>query len=137
LLRGYDEDDLKSDSRNYQAPGTTFEPSLPVWRLGEFLFRLTEVASAMFEPGFDVTVACRWTGLVGAGANVLVFSRFEIAGSVTSEKPLAPSHGRGKAFTAINRPLNRCNRADQLEEDRQMTMQSKNTDEEALHGQTG
>jgi len=74
---------------------------------------------------------------VGAGANVLVFSRFETAGSVTSEKPFAPSDGRRKAFTAVNRPLNLCNRADQLEEDRSMTMQSKKTDEEALHCQTG
>ena len=74
---------------------------------------------------------------VGAGANVLVFSRFEIAGSVTSGTPLAPSHGRRKAATSVNRPLNRCNRADQHEEDCQMTMQSKNKEEERLHGQTG
>jgi len=33
--------------------------------------------------------------------------------------------------------VNRCNRADQHEEDRQMTMQSKNKDEEGPHGQTG
>jgi hypothetical protein len=51
--------------------------------------------------------------------------------------PLSPSHGRGKASRAINRPLNRWNRAEQHEEDRFMTMQSKNTDEEALHDQTG
>jgi len=74
---------------------------------------------------------------VGAGANVLVFSRFEIAGSVTSRAPLAPSHGRGKTARSVNRPLNRRNRADQPEEDDQMTMQSKNKDEEGLHGQTG
>lgn len=41
---------------------------------------------------------------VGAGANVLVFSRLEFAGS---DKPLAPSHGRRKALTAVNPPLNR------------------------------
>ena len=75
--------------------------------------------------------------VVGAGANVLVFSRFEIVGSVTSGTPLAPSHGRRKAATSVNRPLNRCNRADQHEEDCQMTMQSKNKEEERLHGQTG
>ena len=74
---------------------------------------------------------------VGAGANVLVFSRFEIAVSVTSGAPLVPSHGRGKTATSVNRPLNHCNRADQHEEDRQTTMQSKNKDEEGLHRQTG
>jgi len=73
---------------------------------------------------------------VGAGANVLVFSRFETAGSVTSGAPLAPSHRRGKTSKSVNRPLNRCNRADQHEEDHQMTMQSKNKVEEGLHGQT-
>jgi len=74
---------------------------------------------------------------VGAGLNVLVFSRFETAGLVTSGAPLAPSHGRGKTATPVNRPLNRCNRADQHKEDRQMTMQSKNKVEEGLHSQTG
>ena len=74
---------------------------------------------------------------VGAGANVLVFSRFEIAGPVTSGTPLAPTHGRRKAVTPANQPQNRCNRTDQHEEDRQMTMQSKNKEEEGLHAQTG
>ena len=74
---------------------------------------------------------------VGAGAKLLVFSRFEIAGSVTSGSPLPSSHGRRKTATSVNRLLNRCNRADQHEEDRQMTMQSKNKDEEGPHGQTG
>ena len=74
---------------------------------------------------------------VGAGANVLVFSRFETAGSVTSGAPLAPSHGRGKTAMSVNRPLNCCNRADQHEQDRQMTMQSKNKVEDGLHDQTG
>ena len=74
---------------------------------------------------------------VGAGANVLVSSRYETAASVTSGKPLAPSLGRRKVHAAGNRPLNICNRAGQHKEDHLMTMQSKNTDEEALHGQAG
>ena len=74
---------------------------------------------------------------VGAGAYVPVFSRLEFAGLVMSGTPLAPSHGRRKAATSVKRPLNRRNRADQHEEDCQMTMQSKNKEEERLHGQTG
>ena len=42
-----------------------------------------------------------------------------------------------QAVTPVNQPQNRCNRTDQHEEDRQMTMQSKNKEEEGLHAQTG
>ena len=74
---------------------------------------------------------------VGAGANVLVFSRFENAVSVTFWTPLTLAHGRRKSATSANRPLNRCNRTNEDEEDRQMTMESKNKDEHGLHVQTG
>lgn len=63
LLRGYDEDDLEPGKG--PPAGHGFEPTLPVWRLGDFLLRMTGVASSMFEAGFDVTVLCRWTGLKG------------------------------------------------------------------------
>ncbi len=65
LLRGYDEDALESKIKAAPEPGTAFEPTLPVWRLAEFLLRLTEVADSMFEPGFEVAVECEWTGLKG------------------------------------------------------------------------
>jgi len=65
LLRGYDEDSLESKIKAAPVPGTAFEPTLPVWRLADFLLRVVEVAEAMFEPDFEVVVECEWTGLKG------------------------------------------------------------------------
>lgn len=62
LLRGYQEDSLDTE-RGFGTPGALFEATLPIWRLAEFLLRVLEVGSAMFESGFDVAVSCEWHGL--------------------------------------------------------------------------
>ncbi|MBL8481346.1 MAG: hypothetical protein JNJ60_04060 [Rhodocyclaceae bacterium] len=62
LLRGYQEDSL-DPARGFGAPGTLFEATLPVWRVGEFLLRVAELASVMCEDGFGVAVSCQWHGL--------------------------------------------------------------------------
>jgi hypothetical protein len=61
LLRGFQEDALTDRG----APGTLFEASIPIWRVGEFLIRVAEVGSVMFEPGFEVVARCEWIGLKG------------------------------------------------------------------------
>jgi hypothetical protein len=62
LLRGYQEDAV--DGRGFTAtPGALFEATLPIWRLGEFLLRVSELATLMFEEGFEIMVQCEWTGL--------------------------------------------------------------------------
>jgi len=59
-LRGYQE-----DAMNDVVPGTLFEATLPMWRLGEFLLRVTELGAVMFDGEFDVVVECEWNGLNG------------------------------------------------------------------------
>lgn len=62
LLRGMQEDAL--DEPKFKGKeGTLFEATLPIWRLGEYLLRVHYIASEMFEPGFKITVMCKWTGL--------------------------------------------------------------------------
>jgi hypothetical protein len=93
LLRGYDEDDLEaSGGPNQRAAGTGLEPTLPVWRLGEFLLRLSVVASAMFEPGFEVSVECQWTGLKGRKTFSFGLRRF--FGSAESAEETVTTSGK-------------------------------------------
>jgi hypothetical protein len=64
LVRGYQEDSLDV-SKKMGDPGTLFEATLPIWRLGEFLLRVVETGEQLFEEGFEVAVSCTWTGLAG------------------------------------------------------------------------
>lgn len=64
LLRGYQEDSPEISDK-HGTPGQLFEATLPVWRLGEFLLRVNDLAAFMFEDGFTVAVECQWTGLEG------------------------------------------------------------------------
>lgn len=64
LLRGFQEDSLDT-ARGFGKPGTRFEVTLPVWRLGEFLLRVLDIADAMYEPSYEVLVECVWDGISG------------------------------------------------------------------------
>lgn len=64
LLRGYQEDST-GDRATFGTPGTVLEVTLPVWRLGEFLLRVADLADVMFEPEYQIVVDCEWTGLAG------------------------------------------------------------------------
>lgn len=64
LLRGYQEDSL-DPARGFGKPGVLFELTLPVWRLGEFLLRVLDLADAMYEPSYEVLVECEWDGVAG------------------------------------------------------------------------
>jgi hypothetical protein len=76
LLRGYQEDALEGEDATRYPPGTGFELTLPVWRLGEFLLRVEELGRAMFEDGFTLLVRCAWRGLKGRRLIVLGGRRF-------------------------------------------------------------
>jgi hypothetical protein len=67
LLRGYQEDslDVLAGTSQSRKPGTGFEFTLPVWRVGEFLLRVEELGRAMYEDEFSLLVRCEWTGLKG------------------------------------------------------------------------
>lgn len=63
-LRGYEED---SPLLNRGSPGGLFEATLPIWRLGEFLLRISEIGRSFAEEGSEprVLVRCEWLGLEG------------------------------------------------------------------------
>ncbi|MEX8193583.1 AlbA family DNA-binding domain-containing protein [Comamonas guangdongensis] len=63
LLRGYHEDSL--DPSRFGKPGTLFELTLPVWRLGEFLLRVLDLADAMYDQPYEVLVECEWDCIAG------------------------------------------------------------------------
>lgn len=75
LLRGYQEDSL-DPQRGFGQPGSLFEATLPIWRLGEFLLRVVELGASMSEPGFEVAVSCEWHGLKGRKLFVHNMRRF-------------------------------------------------------------
>ena len=65
LLRGYQEDSLEalSQAPKQREPGTGLDLTIPVWRLAEFLLRVEELARAMYEPSFSISISCEWSGL--------------------------------------------------------------------------
>lgn len=64
LLRGYQEDSNGIDFK-FGKSGISFELTLPVWRVGEFLLRISDLADVMFEDEYEVFVECTWTGIAG------------------------------------------------------------------------
>ncbi|CAG1012678.1 hypothetical protein BURC_00230 [Burkholderiaceae bacterium] len=81
LLRGYQE-----DSADYGAqPGALFDATLPIWRVGECLLRVLEMATEMFEDGFEILVQCEWTGLAGRQLHVHNARRYLGDGKATQD----------------------------------------------------
>lgn len=94
LIRGYQEDSLGPD-RKLGDPGMLVEATLPIWRVGEFLLRVTEVGSLMFDEDFDVLVDCRWTGLKGRHLFIHNGRRF-LTGRYVSEQDVVHTSGTFK-----------------------------------------
>ena len=67
LLRGYQEDsgDLQWASRGNVAPGTVFDVTLPIWRVGETLLQAERLAANLFEGPTTIRFAAKYTGLQG------------------------------------------------------------------------
>lgn len=59
LIRGYDED----SHRERAAPGTAFDLTLPVWRIGECLMHAATYASRFAGEPRPVTFSVTWSGL--------------------------------------------------------------------------
>ena len=69
-LRGYQEDSPREFRRLSEMPGGLskssgehLEVTLPAWRLAEFILKVDELASQMFEEGFSIQIKCAWSGL--------------------------------------------------------------------------
>ena len=61
-MRGYQE-----DSQDTLPPGTIFDTTLPLWRLGEALLHASRLTSMLAQDGAEITVRLRvlFTGLTG------------------------------------------------------------------------
>ncbi|HEY3330472.1 MAG TPA: RNA-binding domain-containing protein [Capsulimonadaceae bacterium] len=61
LLRGYEDD----DNRQGRQPGTTLEPILPIWRVGECLLHAQSMANAFGLPDANIHAQVTYRGLLG------------------------------------------------------------------------
>lgn len=59
LIRGFDED----SSPERAAPGTAFDITLPVWRIGECLMHAAHLAARLVPESRPVTFSVTWSGL--------------------------------------------------------------------------
>jgi hypothetical protein len=59
LIRGFDED----SSPERVSPGTAFDLTLPVWRIGECLMHAATLASRLVEESRPITFDISWSGL--------------------------------------------------------------------------
>lgn len=62
LLRGYQEDGWENER---MAPGTAFDLTLPVWRIGEILLHAASLARQFGDPQARIVFEMEWTGLAG------------------------------------------------------------------------
>jgi hypothetical protein len=57
---------LQEDATNYTAkPGTTFEITMPSWRIGEALLHASALAKLLGDAQAEVVLVAEWTGLKG------------------------------------------------------------------------
>ena len=91
LIRGHTEDSLDQDSRAIR-PGTVFDLTLPIWRIGECLLFIQRFASEAGAADSTVSVRCNWTGLEGRRLTSLNSDRY-LSGDYSS---------RSREFTATN-----------------------------------
>ena len=101
LLRGYQEDSL-DPGKGFKKPGEFLEATLPVWRLGEFLLRIADLADVMFEAGYEVLFECTWNGLAGRRLFVHNMRRYIPSGYTATENSVVT---RGKFPQQVVREL--------------------------------
>ena len=67
LMRGYQEDgmDAQGEGRRVIPPGTVFDVTLPVWRVGEALLHARSLANNLFEGPTTIRFVATYEGLVG------------------------------------------------------------------------
>ena len=70
VIRGYDEDMLEQ-ARRPVVPGTAFDLTLPILRIGECLLFIQRFAVEADTADSTVSVRCEWTGLNGRRLTVL------------------------------------------------------------------
>lgn len=64
LIRGYQEDGLSGENSKHPiAPGSVFDVTLPVWRVGETLLQAERLATKLFDPPSTIRFRATYEGL--------------------------------------------------------------------------
>lgn len=77
LLRGYQEDgvDAQKVGRTELEPGTIFDVTIPIWRVGETLLHAERLAANLFKGPTTIRFFAKYTGLNGRFLESLDFRR--------------------------------------------------------------
>jgi serine/threonine protein kinase len=65
LLRGYDEDSSSDRYEHRYEPGTSFELTFPIWRIGECLLHAGRFATELSGSASSILFQVKWNGLGG------------------------------------------------------------------------
>ena len=63
IVRGYPEDSLEARSPAPPVPGTVFDLTYPIWKIGECLLFIQRFATELGAEESTVSVRCQWSGL--------------------------------------------------------------------------
>lgn len=87
LLRGFEEDSLgmTQNGRPPPEPGTVFDVTLPVWRIGDAMLHAASLAANMTEGAAVLNVAVRYVGLAGRSLTSVSGRRWVWDGRITRQ----------------------------------------------------
>ena len=63
IVRGYPEDSLEARLPDASAPGTVFDLTYPIWKIGECLLFIQRFAAEIGAEESTVSIRCQWSGL--------------------------------------------------------------------------
>ena len=101
LLRGHQEDSgqLQWAGQGTVAPGTVFDVTLPVWRVGETLLQAERLASNLFEGPTNIRFAAEYTGLQDRSLVSINERRYVSDGLVSRQESISlQTHVESKAI---------------------------------------
>lgn len=84
LIRGFDEDSYPDRIK----PGTVFDVTLPVWRIGDCLLQAAKFAAAVERPDAEIVFSVKWSGLAGRAMTHVEGGRFIPEGFVAQQDTL-------------------------------------------------
>lgn len=90
LLRGYQEDglDVQRPGRTPVPPGSVFDITLPVWRIGEALLHARSLAANLFEGPTTIRFVVSYEGLAGRSLVSISNRRHVLEGRVSRQEQI-------------------------------------------------
>ena len=112
LLRGYQEDgaDIQRAGRAPRQPGTIFDVTLPVWRVGEALLHAERLAANLFDGPTTIRFEARFDGLEGRSLVSVTGNRHVREGQVSRQGSISlstsiDSQSIGSSLPEVVHPL--------------------------------